>query len=208
MIRAVLVVSAVAVASCAGGRDGPPGDVVDAGQAPARVEFLAALTSVDDFEALKGSAGDVKFLAQVDGAPVTAPILEACEFQNTSLYSFHLPFLNSQPGGADITYDQYTDLVIRRAHRVWWGGQVIWLPQTPHPLTNEPGVLAWQLYTEDSNGNRLTLDDVRAGFARLSACTPGFAGTLAVSAYSSEQDATLRTGQAELAADQIAVLLP
>jgi hypothetical protein len=172
------------------------------------VPFLDELTSVDDFDSLRGDAGDVNILAQVQGSEVTAPILESCELENTKLYAFHLPFLNAQPGGEHITYDEYTDMVIRRAHRVWWGGQVIWLPSTTHPITNEPGVLAWQIYTEDSAGNRLTLDDVRAAFTRISLCTPGFAHHLAMSPYSDEQTSTLRENRDALASEGIAVLLP
>jgi hypothetical protein len=172
------------------------------------VQFLDELTSVDDFDSLRGQAGDVNILAQVVGSQVTPPILESCEFENTKLYAFHLPFLNAQPGGEHITYDEYTNLVIRSATRVWWGGQVIWLPATKHPLTHETGVLAWQVYTEDSNGNRLTLDDVRAAYTRISICTPGFAHHLAMSPYSDEQTATLRAKQDELASEGIAVLLP
>ncbi len=182
------------------------GPVDDAG--PDALQYLPAIEDASDLDALRGEQGDTKFLAQVEGAPVTAPIADACEFQNTALYPFHLPFLNAQPGGEDISFDEYVARVIKRDTRVWWGGEVVLLPSTPHPLTGEPGVLAWSLYTEDSAGNRLTLDDVRAGDARLLPCMPGFAGQLAFSPSDNEQLQTVRDGQAALAADGIAVLLP
>ena len=199
MVRSLVIV----VALCGGCVEN---NIVDAG--PPVLQFLSQLSSVDDLDEVRGAGGDTKFLAQVDGVPVKAPILEPCEFQNTSLYSFHVPFLNAQPGGEDITFDQYVDLVIRRAHRVWWGGDVAFLSTTPHPITGEPGVLIWHAYTEDTAGNQLTLDDVRAVDARLRGCTPGFAGKLAFQPVEQEQTTTVRNGQGELANDGIAVLFP
>lgn len=189
-------------ASDAGVDDAGPSDAGD--DAP---DFKSVLDHENDLDDLRGVDGFTKFLAQVDGAPVTPPILSACEFQNTTRYTFHLPFLNSQPGGENITFNEYVADVIKRDTRVWWGGDVIFLSQTPHPLTHTPGTFAWHLYTEDSQNNRLTLDDVRAGNARLAACAPAFAGKLAFEPASNEQILTTRNGQAELAAEGIAVLV-
>jgi pyruvate,water dikinase len=186
---------------------GPADDagVTDGGTAP---EFLPLLESRTDLVSLGGARGEVKFLAQVEGAPITPPITTACAFQNTERFPFHVQFLVAQPGGEDVTFDVYTARVLRRATRVWWGGEVVFNPERAHPLTGVDGELLWSVYTQDSPGNRLTLDDVRAGFARLTACTPGFAEQLAFFPTSNEQTLTVRNGQGELAAEGIAVELP
>jgi hypothetical protein len=196
------------VTGCLGGNPG-----VDAGSAepdagPAALQFLSIIEDVADIELVRGANGAVKYLAQVAGAEITAPILAGCEFQNTTLYPFHLPFLLAQPGGEGLTFDAYVARVIRRETRVWWGGEIVWLPSMEHPLTGAPGTLAWAVYTEDSANNRLTLDDVRAGNARLAPCLPAFAGQLAFAPSSNEQTQTAQAIQAVLAADGIAVLLP
>ena len=181
-------------------------DVLDAG--PEQLQFLPLIDDVADLELVRGANGAVKYLAQVDGAPVTAPILSTCAFQNTGLYDFHLLFLLAQPGGEELTFDEYLARVIRRARRVWWGGEIVFLAATAHPISGEPGTLAWAIYTEDSANNRLTLDDVRAGHARLAPCLPAFDGKLAFAPSSNEQIQTVRALQGALAKEGIAVLLP
>jgi hypothetical protein len=212
-----ILASGLVLAACPPPGGGGPDDAGpdDAGEQPSDAgpdagrpdgESLAILDEESDVVELQGPRGDVKYLAQVEGAPVTPPILDACTFQNTSLYSFHLLYLRAQEATADLTLDEYVERVIRRENRVWWGGDVRFLPARQHPLTGEAGVLAFTLYTEDSAGNRLTLDDVRAVFARLGPCTPAFAGKLAFLPSSNEQSQTARNGEGALAADGIGVI--
>lgn len=184
------------------GADG--GRVSDAG--PEAPDELARLDDVDDLALVAGADGSVKYLAPVDGAGPRAPLEEACAFQNTARYPYHLEYLRAQPGGEALTYQDYLALVLRRPTRVWWGGEVRFSPDATHPLTEQPGVLAYTLYTEDSPGNRLTPDDVRAVFAALAACAPGFDDALAFAPSSNEQRTTAALIRETLAAEGIAVL--
>jgi hypothetical protein len=124
------------------------------------------------------------------------------------LQPFHLPFLQSLDGGEDLGFSDYIDLVLRRATRVWWGGEVRLLATTTHPLTGEPGVFAWTLYTEDTAGNRLVIDDIRAGHAVMQRCAPAFSTRLAFVPGSNEQRATAAGARDLLADEGIAVFLP
>ena len=126
-------------------------------------DFKTVLDDQNDLEELRGPDGFTKFLGQVAGVPVTAPILSPCEFQNMTRFPAHILFLNAQPGGEGLTVNDYEHDVIQRANRLWWGGDVVFLSQAEHPLTHNTGVFVWTIYTEDSQNNRLTLDDVRAG---------------------------------------------
>ena len=51
--------------------------------------------------------------------------------------------------------------MLRRATRTWWGGEVRVASGT-HPLTGGDVLFAVSLYTEDTPGNRLVVDDIRA----------------------------------------------
>lgn len=203
----------------AGSDAGGDAGVIDAGwqedagcQIPADdagvVPWLKTLESQTDLDSLVDPQGVAKYLAEVDGAAPRAPIDEGCLFQNSTAWPFHIFFLHRFPETCGMGFGEYVNVVIRRASRVWWGGGVKWLPQTPHPLTGAPGTLIYFIYTEDTAGNRLVLDDVRAVDARLRGCVGFAAETLAFYPESPEQVATARAGQAELAADGIAVLLP
>lgn len=207
------VTSACAPTGAGGGRDAgvDGGPAADAGLAddagPAAPDALALLDEVDALALLAGANGGVKYLAPVEGAAPRAPLEDACAFQNTARYPYHLEYLRAQPGGEGLTYQDYLALVLRRQTRVWWGGEVRLRPEAEHPLTNAPGVLAYTLYTEDSPGNRLTADDVRAVFAALTACAPAFDDALAFTPSSNEQRITAASIRETLAEEGIAVLL-
>lgn len=182
----------------------------DAGTSDAGVVddgFLTTLDDVDDVAELAGADGTVKYLLPVAGATPQAPLFSSCAFQDTTAFPFHLPFLNSLPGGDDLTFDDYMALVLRRDTRVWWGGEVMWRPELTHPITSATGVLIYTLYTEDSPGNRMIADDVRAVHAALGACAPAFDDALAFVPSSNEQRQTATLIQAELAAEGIAVIV-
>jgi hypothetical protein len=149
----------------------------------------------------------VKYIAAVDGVEPRAPVQERCLFQNMATYPFHLPFLISLPGGEDLTFTDYTSLVLRRSTRAWWGGEVRFVSQ-PHPVTGANGVLMFALYTEDTAGNRLVVDDVLAVHTVLSRCAPTLAASFAFVPGNSEQTATARAEQATLAAAGIGVIFP
>jgi hypothetical protein len=155
-----------------------------------------------------GMRREVKYLAAVAGAAPRDPIGTGCMFQNTTQWQYHLFFLHSFPATAEMTFDEYIEAVLRRPNRAWWGGEVVYSPTRMHPITGTPGVLIFALYTEDTAGNQLTADDVRAVHARMRECIPFAADRLAFTPQSNEQLATAQRIQAELAAEGIAVLLP
>jgi hypothetical protein len=120
------------------------------------------LDQVDDVALLADNNGSVKYLMPVEGVSPRAPIQDACAFQNTARFAYHLIFLQALPGGETLDFEEYIDLVLKRDTRAWWGGEVAWLLERVHPITMDAGTLVFSLYTEDSPGNRLTIDDVRA----------------------------------------------
>lgn len=208
-----LVVSALAflaLPSCAP----PPPPVVDGGNPVADAgpteppDFLTVLDDEADLTLLAAENGAVKHLLPVAGATPRPPVGDACAFQNTARFPYHLQFIAAQEGGEDVDYATYVQLVLRRATRVWWGGEVAYDPGRLHPLTNEPGVLAWAIYTQDEPGDRLIEDDVRAAYAILVACAPAYADRLAFAPTSTEQRTTAAAIRAALHEDGIAVLAP
>lgn len=193
-----------------GGGDDDDAGFADAGFADAGVvdvDDLAVLDDEDDIAALAGEGGAIKYLAPVAGAPATPPI-DGCRFQNTTLFPFHIPYLNHllEESGGSVSFDDYIARVLRRDTRRWWGGEVLWRESAPHPITGDPGTMVFALYTEDTPGNRLVADDVRAVYALLRVCAPAFAEDLAFGPSSPEQRTTAGAIRAELAAEGIAVL--
>lgn len=207
---AAATLSALILCGCPpdpGPDDAGPGD---AGPEDAGVPdegYLTVLDEVTDVADLADANGSVKYLLPVAGAEPRAPLFDSCAFQDTAQHPYHLPFLNSLPGGEDLLFDDYIALVLQRATRVWWGGEVMWRADATHPLTQEAGVLLYTLYTEDSPGNRLEADDVRAVFAVLGTCAPAFTGKLGFVPSSNEQRQTAMQIQAALASEGIAVIL-
>ena len=179
-------------------------DPPDAGPAP---DYVARVESAADLAQLVDDTGSVKYLAATDAAAPVAPLPAACAFQNTAAFPFHIQFLRTQPGGDALTYDDYVARVLVRATRVWWGGQVHYSPGTVHPVTGTPGALLYGLYTDDTAADRLTVDDVRAVYARLAACAPAYADVLAFVPDSNEQRTTAAAARDALLAEGIAVIL-
>lgn len=215
MLRALAASVAIAtLVACTPAPPDPDGGVLDDAGAPdagtdagpEAPDGLASLDEVSDLDLLANERGSVKFLLPVEGVPPRAPLGEACAFQNTARYPYHLQYLQTLPGGEELRFDDYVALVLRRQTRAWWGGEVLWREAQPHPLTGAEGVLVYTLYTEDSPGNRLVIDDVRAVHAALTECAPAFEDALAFAPSSNEQRATAPSLRDQLAAEGIAVL--
>jgi hypothetical protein len=184
--------------------EGDTGEGEGEGEAPA---FVSTLTSTANVAQLADANGAVKFLMPVQGAPATTPTLDGCVFQNTVAFPFHLLFLRSLPGGESLTTTQYVERVLRRDTRAWWGGELRFDANRAHPLRDVPGVMLFALYTEDTAGNRLVIDDVRAVHAGLSSCMDAsLAPLLAFVPTSTEQRQTSMQIASTLAAEGIAVL--
>ncbi|HEY3500101.1 MAG TPA: hypothetical protein VGK73_35670, partial [Polyangiaceae bacterium] len=140
-----LVVSACGSLDPAGGGGGQGGAGGTAGvgggsAAAGPVASLSVLESTEDYAAVSGEGAEVKYLAIVDGAEPPSVFRGAeCLFQNTTAYPYHLFFLRTFPEYAELSAERYTDLVLRRASRVMWGGGLKLLPGAPHPRTGTPG---------------------------------------------------------------------
>ena len=202
-----VLLSAGAACPPPGPDDAGPGDAGPDDAGVPEDGFRALLDEESDVAELAGADGTVKYLLPVAGVEPRAPLYSTCAFQDTTAFPYHLPFLSSLPGGDDLTFDDYIALVLRRDTRVWWGGEVLWRPELAHPISGAPGVLLYTLYTEDSPGNRLIADDVRAVFAALEGCAPAFVGKLGFVPSSNEQRLTAQQIQAALAAESIAVII-
>ncbi len=199
----------VAGAACPppGPDDAGPGDAGPGDGGVPDDSYRAVLDQIEDLAELAGADGRVKYLLPVAGVEPRAPLFSSCAFQDTEAFPYHLPFLVTLPGGEELSFDDYIALVLRRDTRAWWGGELLWRTELVHPIGGEPGTLLFTLYTDDSPGNRLIADDVRAVFAALTACAPAFEGTLGFVPSSNEQRQTATLVQAELAAEGIAVIL-
>lgn len=210
--RACAAVLALALVGCAPPPSGDDaGAVADGGPLPdggaAEVDALPLLDDEEDHAALADASGAVKHLLPVEGHAPVAPVGDACVFQDTARFPFHLQYLNAQPGGEEVDLDTYVELVLRRETRAWWGGELVWRPAREHPLTGSAGTMLFTLYTEDSVGNRLVVDDVRAVHALLVVHAPAFADALAFTPSSIEQRQTAQAAAATLAGEGIAVVL-
>lgn len=205
----LMAVPLAVVAACPqpGPDDAGPGDAGPTDGGVPEDGFRALLDQESDVAELAGADDTVKYLLPVAGAEPRAPLYSTCAFQDTTAFPYHLPFLSSLAGGEDLTFDDYIALVLRRDTRVWWGGEVLWRPDLAHPIGGVPGVLLYTLYTEDSPGNRLVIDDVRAVLAALNQCAPAFVGKLGFVPSSNEQRLTAQQIQAPLVAEGIAVIL-
>lgn len=203
MTRALL--AALLVCACAPPLDDPDaGNVADAGAAP---DFLTILDDDADLPRMAGDNGVVKHLLPVAGAREVSPVGGDCVFQNTARFPFHLQWLNAQ-GDVDLEFADYVAYVLARETRVWWGGELAYDEARVHPLTEEEGVLAYALYTQDEPGDRMIPDDVRAVHAILVDCAPAFADRLAFAPTSNEQRTTASNARDELHAEGVAVLAP
>jgi len=154
----------------AGANDAGPDD--DAGVVDAGPRFLNVLTSLDDMALLDSDTGEVKFLAPVDGVAREPPLVEDCYFQNMQITPWHQVFLMGFEETADISFQDYTAWVLRRATRKWWGGSVKFYPTAVHPFTGTPPVLVYTAYAEQTAASALDVDDLVEVKTRLATCIP------------------------------------
>lgn len=175
---------------------------VDAAPGPA---YLTTLTSTEAFVSLSRAMG-VKYILRVEGATPRAPLLESCYFQNTARYQFHIEFLRTFPELSALSFQDYEDLVLDPATRIWWGGAVLRVPQQ-HPISGTPVSLGYQIYATNGAVVGLREADIVEVDALLRACIPYAANQLAFLPGDPLQQAFARTVAASLAARGVAVLL-
>jgi hypothetical protein len=174
----------------------------DAAPGPA---YLTTLTSTEAFVSLSRAMG-VKYILRVSGATPRAPLLETCYFQNTARYQFHIEFLRTFPELSALSFQDYEDLVLDPATRIWWGGAVLRVPQQ-HPISGTPVSLGYQIYATNGAVVGLREADIVEVDALLRACIPYAANQLAFLPGDPLQQAFARTVAASLAARGVAVLL-
>lgn len=175
----------------------------DAGSTDAEPGFATSLPDLESLRALEGERGSVKYLAPAPGAPIREPLREACYFQDTERWPFHLQFLQSFPELADLTFEEYVDLVLRPATRVWWGGALQLYPQALHPISGQAGVIIFTVY-DDTGG--LTPDHVVEVDGILDACMPFARDALAFFPEDPAQNAMARNARTELEGRDVAVV--
>jgi pyruvate, water dikinase len=155
-----------------GGEGGDAHGGADGGAMPT---YLTHLATAEDFARLVGEGWAVKYLAAVPGRRPPAALDLPCLFQNTALYPFHLYFLRTIPGVADLDPDSYRALTLNHATRSLWAGELQLLPTAIHPTTGRPGVLALFVYSEPPDA--MSVDDLAALHGRILQCAP-YAGEL------------------------------
>lgn len=213
---ASLAVASLAVLAACGEAAPSPADAGDVSDASADAghdggvvdppPYRTSLASPDDLAALTSTiGGGVKYLARIEGRAIFEPLIERCYFQDMARYSWHLEFLRSFPEHAALAYDAYLALVLRRASRQLWGGAVEAHAGALHPITGRPGVLGWVVYSEP---NGLSIDDVVAAHAQLTACIPFASELLVFVPDGSDQRAFLVRSRGELTARGVPSLFP
>ncbi len=133
-------------------------------------DHLNELTTADDFAALADS-GAVKYIAPTDAWDRQPPITEDCYLQNTRRFPFHVQFLRTLPGLEDLDPATYEAWVVQPQSRIWWGGAVQLWPGAEHPVTGEPGVMSFVLYSHPFVP-QLEVEQVVEVSDRLSGCMP------------------------------------
>lgn len=188
----------------AGGADTGAADASASDAAPGPA-YLTTITSTEAFVSLSRAMG-VKYILRVEGATPRAPLLESCYFQNTARYQFHIEFLRTFPELAGLSFQDYEDLVLDPATRIWWGGAVLRVPQR-HPISGTAESLGYQIYATNGAVVGLREADIVEVDALLRACIPYAANQLAFLPGDPLQQAFARTVAASLAARGVAVLL-
>jgi hypothetical protein len=167
--------------------------------------FLTRLLAPEDLALLQGKADHVKYIGLVHGAPVKAPIVEPCYFQNMTLYPWHIIFLASFPELSGMTTDDYAKLVLNPATRIWWGGGVLRY-KAVHPLSGEPECLAYTVYAEGGDTG-LTEQDIVQVDGLLKSCMPYATKRLAFFPSDPAQKQLAQQSQASLVQQGVAVLI-
>ena len=167
---------------------------------------LPRLESSADFLLLKGPKGDLKHLMRVDGRTPPAPLDGECAFQNTRRFPYHINFLHYFPEFATVDVEQYLDMVLRNATRVWWGGIVLDAPAVVHPKTGIPGVMVYTVYQDGGSAEALTVEQLVEVDQRIKGCVPYTSQSMVLVPSDPEQMTHLKTIEAQLAAQGVYVV--
>jgi hypothetical protein len=156
----------------------PPDSEPDTGPwpPPDPSTYRTALPAGLDLAGLVDAGQGVKFTAPIEGREREAPIVQDGYFQDMVAWPWHLPFLQAFPELRDLDMPTYEAWVIANDTRRWWGGELRFLPATPHPAGGL-GILSFTFYADDSAGGT-TVAHVREVRDRMATCAPWAADLL------------------------------
>lgn len=187
---------------------GPPDAAPTADGAVEEVLYLVRLESADDYAQMQAQDTKIKYLNRVDGRAPPAPLDGDCQFQNTRVFPLHLQFIRRFEELGYIDSATYTELVLLEETRVWWGGALQRWPATPHPISNQPGIITYTIYQQNTADQNLTVAHIVEADQRMKGCAPFAQDVLVFLAAGAAQEAHALTIRDELAGQGVAVLLP
>jgi hypothetical protein len=178
-------------------------DVPDTGP-----DYRERIELESDYIDLQAEGREVKYLAMVDGRE--RPLPQECLFQNTRRFPFHVQFLRGvfPDEFGELGMGAYTDLVLRRATRRWWGGELKRYSRITHPLSGRPGIAIYTVYQERGPDENLAVEELVEVDRRLKACAPLLEGELVFVPSGAEQEDHVRPLVPELNARGVAVRFP
>jgi hypothetical protein len=180
----------------------------DAGTDAGEDMFLSELRGAEDYAALQGEGAELKYLASVPDAQPSPPLDVPCIFQNTARFAFHVHFLRTFSAYADLDYDSYLSLVLRRRTRVWWGGGLKLFPGVRHPLSSQRGIVSFTAYQDGGGEQNLTPDEIHTLYRQLGACAPYARELLVFVPDGGAQVAHVRSVRQQLTDLGVPVLMP
>jgi pyruvate, water dikinase len=187
-----VVLTAIAAAATGCGDDRAP-----AGDGGADPRFVGRLATAEDFARQAGEQWAVKYLLPVDGRSAPAPLDRACAFQDTATYPLHLGFLRTFPEFTTLDFDTYLALVMNRATRLWWAGELRLFAGAHHPVSGRPGVMGFFVYADADEP--LSPQAVAEVHRRLVACVPYARDLLVLVGADTAQAAAFRAQAGALA---------
>ena len=179
-------------------RDAEPGDLGRTDGSTTAPNYLTVLSTPEDYRRMEAPTTDLKYLLRVNGRPLKAPLVEPCYFQNTARYPYHIVFLQTFPELAQLSFNEYMDLVLRRPTRVWWGGGLTRL---------DPQTIGYALYAENGAVVGINEADVVEVDGLLKGCIPWATTALGFLPGDPFQQQFARTHAASLAGQGVRVIL-
>ncbi|MBN1611621.1 MAG: hypothetical protein JW940_33610 [Polyangiaceae bacterium] len=176
----------------------------DAPESESDPRFATRLDTPADFARLQGEQWAVKYLARIDGRKPPEPLDRDCTFQDTATYPLHLPFLRTFPEFETLDFDTYLTLVVHRASRVLWGGELRLFSGARHPRTGKRGVMGLFVYADAQEP--LEIEELLGLYQRIERCAPYARDLLVLVGADTDQAARLREQADELDAFGISVV--
>jgi pyruvate,water dikinase len=180
---------------------------LDGGDDGGAVDYLTELASPDDYARL-ALDGELRYLAPIEGATPEPPLDAPCVFQNMERFAFHVQFLATMPAYASVDFPTYTNMVLRKRTRVFYGGMLKQWPSTPHPITDKLGVISYGAYQTEAPGEAFSVDELAFLHERLTGCMPYARDLLVLVPDGSTQTSSVLAQREALLERGVPVLLP